>query len=383
MDLTGNPHISELSADPLANSVPFFDPAGLPLRGWCAGSREDAVTGLVAFPDFHSHIPRAFAATLLAGGVVGLAIGDVDGLKSHVEQTNATEPGSFGHLAGNKVMAKLGSVARDWFHAQPWEAACAATFGGDEVIIAAALDDAQSFHHAVRVLRDRLGNELPVTVSFALAFATAEDLPADRETGGWKHAFADRLLATVDRCLFAHKATRRADGRDGGIIAVTQPPPESGQRARDARALLPLPGPGDSLRVLAHPTQVGTRTMLALPCAGPPGLRGKRLRAVFPDGGARTTVAVTTRRHAAIPQHVDTAPDSAVPLTLLPVRDRSGHTVPHDLAAKLAAAGLDWAVLPTHEQTQMLHLVAESATRDIRSARILAAVDAVAARTRS
>lgn len=39
-------------------SVPLFDPSSMPLRHWCAGSREDAVTGLVAFPDFHSHLPR-------------------------------------------------------------------------------------------------------------------------------------------------------------------------------------------------------------------------------------------------------------------------------------------------------------------------------------
>jgi hypothetical protein len=89
--------------DPLASSVPLFDPAQLPLRTWCAGSREDAVTGLVAFPDFHSHIPRALAAALTRGGLVGLAIGDVDGLKNHVEKANATEPDCYGHLAGNKV----------------------------------------------------------------------------------------------------------------------------------------------------------------------------------------------------------------------------------------------------------------------------------------
>ncbi len=225
MDMSGKHCPKAPAHDPLASSVPLFDPAQLPLRQWCAGSREDAVTGLIAFPDFHSHIPRALAAVLADGGLVGLAIGDVDGLKAHVEKANATEPDCYGHLAGNKVMARLGAVTCSWFHTQPWDAGCAATFAGDEVIIAAALDDAPAFHRAVAELRDRLADELPVPVSFALAFAAAEHLPAERGPGGWKHAFTDRLLAAVDRCLFTHKAARRAAGGDGGIIALTQPPP--------------------------------------------------------------------------------------------------------------------------------------------------------------
>lgn len=40
-------------------------------------------------------------------------------------------------------------------------------------------------------------------------------------------------------------------------------------------------------------------------------------------------------------------------------------------------------MLPAHEQAQMLHLITESATADIRAARITAVIDAVATRTRS
>ncbi|MER5210968.1 GGDEF domain-containing protein [Streptomyces sp. NPDC002838] len=369
--------------DPLASSVPLFDPAQLPLRKWCAGSREDAVTGLIAFPDFHSHIPRALAAALTDGGLVGLAIGDVDGLKAHVEKANATEPDCYGHLAGNKVMARLGAVTRSWFHTQPWEAGCAATFGGDEVIIAAALDDAPAFHRAVAELRDRLTDELPVRVSFALTFAAAEHLPAERGLGGWKHAFTDRLLAAVDRCLFTHKAARRTAGGDGGIIAVTQPPPPGkAVPARDRRALMALPTGAETLHVLARPTDTGAR-MLLLPCTGPVGLRGKRLRVTFPDGTARTAVAVSLHGQAAIPHDTAAMEGPGIPLTLQPVREKSARGVPDDLAAALERARLDWSVLPAHEQAQMLHLITESASDDIRTDRITAVIDAVATRTRS
>ncbi|MFE4054922.1 hypothetical protein ACFXP3_01210 [Streptomyces sp. NPDC059096] len=387
MDSPGKPCPKAAVTDPLTSSVPLFDPAQMPLRTWCAGSREDPLTGLITFPDFHSNIPRALAAALTDGGLVGLAIGDVDGLKDHVEQTNAMDPNCYGHLAGNRVMARLGAVTRTWFHTQPWESGCAATFGGDEVIIAATLDDASAFHRAVAELRDRLADELPVRVSFALTVACAEHLPAEHGQGSWKHVFTDGLLAATDRCLFASKSARRATGGEGGIIAVTQPPlPGPTSSVSDPRTLLPLPAGTETLHVLARPLGTGVRSMLLLPCAGPAGLRGKRLRVTYPDGHARTAVAVSVRGQAAIPDEtVATVPPDApgIALTLQPIRERAARGVPDDLAAALERAELDWSALPAHEQAQMLHLITESATDDIRTARITAAIDAVATRTRS
>ncbi|WP_367140960.1 MULTISPECIES: hypothetical protein [Streptomyces] len=385
MDPTSKPCHTSAVPDALANSVPLFDPAQLPLREWCTGSREDAVTGLIAFPDFHSHIPRTLAATLADGGLVGLAIGDVDGLKDHVEKANATEAGCYGHLAGNKVMARLGAVTRTWFHTQPWEAGCAATFGGDEVIIIAVLDEAPAFHRAVTDLRDRLADALPVRVSFALTFASAEHFPSQRGHGGWKHAFTDQLLAAVDRCLFTHKATRRTGGHGGGIIALTQPPPPAHtDPVADPRTLLSLPTGAETLHVLARPARTGS--MLLLPCTGPAGLRGKRLRVTLPDGTARTAVAVSLHGQAAISHEATETVERegpGIPLVLQPVREKSARGVPDDLAAALEKTGLIWSVLPAHEQSQMLHLITESATGDIRAARITAVIDAVATRTRS
>ncbi|MFJ8475729.1 hypothetical protein [Kitasatospora sp. NPDC094011] len=360
----------------LAASVPLFDPSAMPLRRWCTGSREDPLTGLIAFPDFHTSIPRALAGELETGGLIALAIGDVDGLKEHVETANATDHASFGHLAGNQVMARLGAVTRAWFRDQSWTAACAATFGGDEVIIAAAVDDPAAFHMAIADLRDRLGEVLPTRVSFALAVAGPGHLPTERDGNAWKHVFTDRLLAGVDRCLFAHKAARRAAGGAGGIIAVTQAP----GGGHPAGTLQPLPEADRVLHVLARPSRLGGRPVLLLPCAGPAGLRGRRIRVTFPHSGVRTQVVVSAAGQAALP--VEHNADAAgVPLILRGLREAAQHSVPDDLSTALRDAGANWHTLPAHERAQMLHLITESADPAIRAGRITAAV--AAARTRS
>ncbi|MCZ1008437.1 YdeI/OmpD-associated family protein [Streptomyces lydicus] len=376
---TSRPATSPARAQ-LTSSVPLFDPSQMPLRTWCEGSREDAVTGLVAFPDFHSHIPRCLVTALSEGRLVALSIGDVDGLKNHVERTNSTNPASYGHLAGNEVMATVGATTRAWFREQPFDSGCAATFGGDEVIIAAVVDDVGRFHRALGGLRDRLGSALPVTVSFALMFVTADDLPAERERG-WRHAFTDTLLATVDRALFMHKAARRAGGGEGGIIAVTRPlqPTASDPAGPEPLVLLPLPTASDIVHVVARPERIGGRDFLLLPCRGPVGQRGTRLRIGFPTGSAKTVVAYALRRQAAVPYVAVADGVTGVPLTVQGVRDRTPRSVPEDLAAALERAGLDWTALPAHEQAQILHLVTEAGTPEIRTGRITAAVDAVAA----
>ncbi|MEU0741169.1 GGDEF domain-containing protein [Streptomyces sp. NPDC006134] len=368
--------------DALASSVPLFDPSQLPLRTWCEGSREDAVTGLVAFPDFHSHIPRCLAAALAEGRLVALAIGDVDGLKDHVELTNSTDPSSYGHLAGNEVMATVGATARTWFREQPFDFGCVATFGGDEVIIAAVVDGADAFHQALGVLRDWLGAALPVTVSFALTFVTARDLPIERKRG-WKHTFTNTLLAVVDRTLFTHKAARRAGGGTGGIIAVTRPHTSgsgSEEAGPDPLALLPLPTGPDTLHVVARPGRLGGRGFLLLPCRGPAGQRGAQLRVTFPTDTAKTVVAYALHGQAAVPYAAGTEGVTGVPLVLQAVRDRRPRSMPEDLADALERAGLDWTTVPSHEQAQILHLVTEAGTPEVRAGRITAAVDAVATR---
>lgn len=355
-------------------SVPLFDPASMPVRGWCEGSREDPVTGLVAFPDFHVAIAPALAAEMQAGRLAALAIGDVDGLKAHVENANATDPASFGHLAGNQVMARLGGTTRDWFRAQPWPGGCAATFGGDEVIIAAAISDPAAFRAAVCDLRDRLAAALPVTVSFSVTVTGPGQLPGGPVTSRWKHAYADRLLAAADRALFSHKEARRASGTAGGIVAVTQAPD-----GRLDQTLQPLPGPGEELHVTAQPGFIGGTPALLLPCQGPDGMRGRRLRASFPGGVTQTVVAVSAGGQAALPRR-EAAPHT--PLILRGLRDTASRRVPADLAAALRGAGADWDLLPECDRAQMLRLITEASGPGIRAARVAAAA-AAAARPRS
>ncbi|MEV7004755.1 hypothetical protein AB0N62_45470 [Streptomyces sp. NPDC093982] len=330
MDPTGKRRPERPIYDARASALPLFDPARLPLRQWCASSREDAVTGLVAFPDFHRRMPGHVTAALRGDGLVGLAIGDVDGLKSYVEQVNATDSACYGHLAGNKVMTHLGTVTRKWFHEQLWGSGCVATFGGDEVIVAAALDDPVLFYRSIADLRDRLADALPVHVSFALAVVAAEHLPSEH-SGEWQCLFMDRLLATVDRCLFLHKAARLACGGEGGTIAVTQLPLPSPTTTFQDRTLLPLPSGAETLHVLARPAGRRAPGMLILPCSAPAAPDGMRLRVTYPDGTVRTAVAVSVHGQAAVRHATAETWVPSLPLTLVPIHEESGQGMNDDL----------------------------------------------------
>ncbi|MFD8749354.1 DDE-type integrase/transposase/recombinase, partial [Streptomyces sp. NPDC059616] len=213
------------------------------------------------------------------------------------------------------------------------------------------------------------------------AFAQVCDLPAERERS-WKHDFTNTLLAAVDRTLFTHKAARRAGGGQGGVIAVTRPPllSESDQAGSDPLVLLPLPAAADIVHVVARPDRIGGRDFLLLPCRGPVGQRGAQLRVTFPTGSAKTVVAYALRGQAAVPYVAVTDGVIGVPLTVQGVRDHTPRSVPEALAAALERAGLDWMAVPAHEQAQILHLITEAGSKDIRAGRVTAAVDAVAAR---
>jgi GGDEF domain-containing protein len=172
----------------------------------------------VAFPDFHAAFGIHLIEALNKGHSVGVAIGDVDHLKIHVENSNATDPEYFGHLAGNALMARLGELCSKWFRAQPFPAGCASTFGGDEVIITATVDKADAFRIAIATLRDRCRQSLPCTVSFALTVVTP-DLRhlADRRS---PLQVANFVLAGVDRTLFACKSARGEN--QGGLLATVE-----------------------------------------------------------------------------------------------------------------------------------------------------------------
>jgi GGDEF domain-containing protein len=183
-----------------------------------AGARPDPITGLVAFPDFHAAFGHHLVAALDEGRAVGVAIGDVDHLKKHVENANATDPESFGHLAGNALMARLGELCAVWFRELPYPAGCMSTFGGDEVIVALIVDHRDNFQDEVAALRDRCRHWLPCTVSFGLTVVTAAELPALAQRRHAPLQVANQVLAGVDKALFACKAARR--DCDGGLLAA-------------------------------------------------------------------------------------------------------------------------------------------------------------------
>lgn len=187
-------------------------PAPLPLRGaWASGAMLDPVTGLLGFPEFYACLPLFLEDQARHGERVGIAIGDVDHLKSFVENTNATEPGSFGHLAGNALMATLGRICASWFHSTTFPVGCVSTFGGDEVIVAAVVNATTEFATSIGTLRDQCREQLPRSVSFAYATVVPR-LGAD-----WQ-AYATETLSTVDKALFRRKATRNGDVDDLGFV---------------------------------------------------------------------------------------------------------------------------------------------------------------------
>jgi len=122
----------------------------------------------------------------------------VDHLKSFVENTNATEPGSFGHLAGNALMSTLVRICSSWFHSTKFPVGCVSTFGGDEVIVAAVVNATTEFETSISALRDQCCQQLPRSVSFAHA-TIVPCLGMD-----WR-SYATEMLSAVDRALFSRK----------------------------------------------------------------------------------------------------------------------------------------------------------------------------------
>jgi GGDEF domain-containing protein len=145
----------------------------------------------------------------LATDGLHLAIGDVDDLRGYINAANADDPTLFGHLAGNDCMRRVGEVTRRWAadYLDFWPFAVCATFGGDEVIIAAAGRPYDAFIEALTNLISRIRSTAPRPCSFAAA--TTMPMPCTVGTASDKYR---RLVSGVDKCLFFHKATARDAG---------------------------------------------------------------------------------------------------------------------------------------------------------------------------
>jgi GGDEF domain-containing protein len=167
---------------------------------WC-----DPLTGLIAYPSFAEHFTDRLPTLAPLG--VHLAIGDVDDLKEYVSQRRAEDHTHFGHLAGNECMQTIGRITRRWAErtVADWPFSLCGTFGGDEVIIAAAGVEYAAFVNSVQELLDDIGRNAPRTCSFAVGTLLPTTIPeADR-------AIAYReFVARVDLALFERKAEIRA-----------------------------------------------------------------------------------------------------------------------------------------------------------------------------
>jgi len=176
----------------------------LPVATWCTDARQDPITGLVAFPDFNFVLPEILSYCRAQQLALGIAIGDVDNLKEYVENTKSLNPSAYGHMAGCALMQTLCRTAAQWFTRLNPALGCAATFGGDEIIIVLAVrpgDDA-AFEALIVGLRNELYDTLPRSVSFG--WTVAFETPADPAENSWQH-YRDRstrLLSAVDQTLF-------------------------------------------------------------------------------------------------------------------------------------------------------------------------------------
>jgi GGDEF domain-containing protein len=205
--------------------------------GWCSDARDDPITGLIAWPGFFAQLPGLVEQSLTAGRAVGLAIGDVDNLKDYVEGVRAVDAQSFGHLAGNALMCRLGTIARHWLWTDGPAIACLATFGGDEIVLLAETDSQAAFLEQVAGLRDHLCRVLPRTVSFGAAVVMPDAAPELVSGDHWWREFVVYAIGAVEHCLFEGKhARRRGCGHDLGFVASTQ---VDGRRVR-RRSVEPL-----------------------------------------------------------------------------------------------------------------------------------------------
>jgi GGDEF domain-containing protein len=177
----------------------------------------DPLTGLVAYPSFEAHL-IAILPELAANGL-HLAIGDVDDLRGYVTAAKADDPTLFGHLAGNDCMRRVGEATRTWAAEilDGWPFAVCATFGGDDVVVAAAGRPYDAFRDALADLVSRIRSAAPRPCSFA----SATTMPVACIVCRAEHAYR-RLVSHVDECLFWHKAAARKAGclLDGVLVDV-------------------------------------------------------------------------------------------------------------------------------------------------------------------
>jgi len=200
-----------------------YDEEQWPVKGaWPGSLVRDPITNLIAFPSFHENFREVFCHLLHQYGAVGVAIGDVDNMKTYVEQRKQDDPMLFGHLAGNALMSNLGVAALGWFGEwkTPW--GCVSTFGGDEIILVGAGTSRANFAQHVQSLSVRLSGALPCNVSFASGWF----MDGQNSAGVDQIASSDQCsmaLVLVDRALFDVKRRAKRLGSSSPQLRLLEP----------------------------------------------------------------------------------------------------------------------------------------------------------------
>lgn len=182
----------------------------------------DPLTSLVAYPSFEQYLIRMIPR--LAGKGLHVAIGDVDGLKEYVSQRRDCDPASFGHLAGNACMLAVGRLTSNWAAAElgDTEFQVCGTFGGDEVIVAAAGLSHEVFAGKIRELCRAIKASAPRPCSFAVATLENGTVTPDGAPDAYR-----QFVSLIDAQLFHDKEQARflnghLDGAvsDLGIVSL-------------------------------------------------------------------------------------------------------------------------------------------------------------------
>jgi len=166
---------------------------------WC-----DPLTGLVAYPSFAECLIESLPVLSATG--VHLAIGDVDDLKEYVSQRRSEDPTMFGHRAGNQCMEVVGRVTTGWSHdaLRTSTFALCGTFGGDEVIVAAAGVGRSPFVDSIRDLAQAIEVASPRTCSFSVGTLAPGTISDQQAPAAYR-----QFVAAVDAALFLQKAELR------------------------------------------------------------------------------------------------------------------------------------------------------------------------------
>lgn len=184
----------------------------------------DPLTTLVAYPSFEQCLVKMLPS--LAPDELHIAIGDVDGLREYVSERRATDPCSFGHLAGNACMRTVGTVTSHWAAAELADLpfSLCGTFGGDEVIVAVTGLSHEAFAEKIEELCRAIKVASPRPCSFALATLERCTLLPGLATIAYRVlvSMVDGQLFYVKEC--AHLAGAHLDGSisDLGMVAFVE-----------------------------------------------------------------------------------------------------------------------------------------------------------------